>query len=340
MTETRASTLTRWMATYREAGSLRRAVRWLGEYAAIRLWTFTIGCFPVETNLKTARLLGSVWWLLMRRHRVRAMDNLRPALGGHRTEQELWRIARRSFEHFAQVYLVEMAMTPRLVTEWTWARYVQLHDLAAGLRQLLSGSGTIMLTAHFGNYELMGFTIAKLGFPLTAIMRPLDNPLLNELIERPRKSGGLSLVYKKGAMESAESILEEGGTLCFIADQDAGRKGVFADFFGRGASWYKSIGLLAMHKRVPIVVGQAARVRSGFHYRVEILRIIRPEEWDAQADPLRWITQSFARAMEEGIRRYPEQYLWMHRRWKTRPKGEDSDSRLEVPACSTMPRSE
>lgn len=223
-------------------------------------------------------------------------------------------------------------MTPRLVTEWTWARYVELHELSDGLRQLLCGRGTIMLTAHFGNYELMGYTIAKLGFPLTAVMRPLDNPLLNEFIERPRRAGGLSLVYKKGAMESAESILDDGGTLCFIADQDAGRKGVFADFFGRGASWYKSIGLLAMHKRVPIIVGQAARMREGFRYRVEVLRIIRPEEWDGQRDALPWITQTFATALEQGVRRFPEQYLWMHRRWKTRPRHEARSAGAPTPA--------
>ena len=166
--------------------------------------------------------------------------------------------------------------------------------------------------------------IARFGFPLTAVMRPLDNPLLNEFVEWPRKSGGLSLVYKKGAMESAEAVLDDCGTLCFIADQDAGRKGVFADFFGRAASWYKSIGLLAMHKRVPIIVGQAARMRKGFHYRVEVLRIIRPDEWDRESDPLRWITQAFAAALEEGIRRFPEQYLWVHRRWKTRPRDEEN----------------
>jgi KDO2-lipid IV(A) lauroyltransferase len=307
---------------WRSAPNRTVALRYLLEFAAVRLWMLIVGCFPVETNLKSAKLMGSIWWLLMKRHRERAMNNLRPALGRRCNEAQLWKIARRSFEHFAQIYLVEMAMTPRLVNQWSWSRYVRLHELGPALRELLRDRGVIMLTAHFGNYELLGYTIARLGLPLTAVMRPLDNPLLNEFLVSSREAGGVRLLYKRGATESADDIIESGGTLCFIADQDAGRKGMFADFFGRPASWYKSIGLLAMRHRVPLIVGYAARVQRGFHYRVAVERIIQPEEWEQQDDPLGWTTQTFAHALENGIRRWPEQYLWVHRRWKTRPRDE------------------
>jgi KDO2-lipid IV(A) lauroyltransferase len=307
---------------WQAAPSRAIALRYLLEYAALRLWALVIGCFPVEANLRTAKLMGNIWWLLMKRHRDRAMDNLRPALGDRYSEAELLRIARRSFEHFAQLYLVELVMTPRLITEWSWARYVTLDNLGPALRELLADRGVIMLTAHFGNYELLGYTIARLGLPLSAVMRPLDNPLVNDFILSSREGGGVDLLYKKGAMESADEIIESGGTLCFISDQDAGRKGIFADFFGRPASWYKSIGLLAMQHQAPLVVGYAVRERPGFHYRIVAERIIQPEEWVDHDDPLGWLTQTFAHALEAGIRRWPEQYLWMHRRWKTRPRSE------------------
>jgi KDO2-lipid IV(A) lauroyltransferase len=92
------------------------------------------------------------------------------------------------------------------------------------------------------------------------------------------------------------------------------------DFFGRAASTYKSIGLLAIQKRVPIVVGYAARIHPGFHYRIGVERIIQPEEWAAVEDPLQWITQEYTRALEAAIRHWPDQYLWVHRRWKHQPK--------------------
>ena len=313
------------------------ALSWIAQFAALRLWSLVIGCFPVDMNLRTARLMGNMWWLMMKRHRDRAMENLRPALGDRYSEAELRRIARRSFGHFAQLYLVEAMMTPRIISEWSWAQHVKLHDLGPALRELLRERGVIMLTAHFGNYELLGYTLARLGLPMTAVMRPLDNTLINEFIVGAREAGGITLLYKKGASESADEIVAEGGTLSFISDQDAGRKGCFADFFGRKASWYKSIGLLAMRHRVPLVVGYAVRERPGFHYGIHVERIIQPEEWDQQADPLMWITQTFAAGLEAGIRRWPEQYLWMHRRWKSRPKEERIAAEAKAKAAVTQP---
>jgi len=314
----------RWLArrtgAWRVTAGRRIALRYWLEYAAVRLWSLLINCFPIETNLRTARLLGRLWWLLMKRHRQRAMENLRAAFGDRYSDEQLGRIARRSFEHFAQLYLVELVMTPRIVNEWSWSRYVELEDLGPALRELLVGRGVILLTAHFGNYELLGYTINRLGLPLHAVMRPLDNPLLNDFLEESRRAAGLHLLIKRGASEQAGQILAGGGALCFIADQDAGRKGVFAEFFGRPASWYKSLGLLAMQYRVPLVVGYAVRFREGFGYRIATERIVRPHEWEGRDDPLQWITQTIASSLENAIRRWPEQYLWAHRRWKTRPR--------------------
>jgi KDO2-lipid IV(A) lauroyltransferase len=303
-----------------EAPNVRQALVGIGLYLALRTWIALVGAFPVEVNLRTARLMGRLWWLLKKKHRDRALDNLRPALGDQYNERQLRNIARRSLEHFAQLYLVELAMTPRLITRWSWARYVTLDNLAPALELLLKKTGVILVTGHFGNYELLGAAISRLGLPLTAIMRPLDHALVNRYLVRTREACGLTLLYKKGVMAAAPRVIDNGGALCFIGDQDAGRKGLFVDFFNRPASTYKSIGLLAMQKRVPIVVGYAARIGRGFSYRLRVERIIRPEEWDVQDDPLRWITQTYSHALETAIRRHPEQYLWMHRRWKHQPR--------------------
>lgn len=317
------------LARWREVRAATRtpglALRYVAEYAALRLWGTLMNCFPIEMNLATARWMGRIWWLLIKRHRERALDNLRHAFGDRYSEEQLRRIARQSFEHFAQLYLVEAMMTPRLVHEWSWARHVELDQLGPALREMLRDRGLIMLTGHFGSYELLGYTIARLGLPIHAIMRPLDNPLLNDYLVKTREAGGLELLFKRGATAFADDLLSRGETICFIADQDAGRKGVFVDFFGRKASTYKSIGLLALHHRVPIIVGHAVRARRGFHYRICVQRIIQPEEWDGRDDPLTWITQTFAHALEAAIRQWPEQYLWVHRRWKSRPKEEGKE---------------
>ncbi|MBN1343728.1 MAG: lysophospholipid acyltransferase family protein [Phycisphaerae bacterium] len=290
-------------------------------YLALRLFYAIVHMFPIDMNLRTARLLGYLWYRLSRRHRERALGNLRRSIGQEASEAQLQAMALRSMQQMAMMAM-EVLFEPRLISEWTWPRYIRLRNLNEALRALLRYRGCIMLTGHYGNWELVGFTLAALGFDMVAVMRPLDNPYLNDWLVKIRENRGLRLLYKKGVARSADEVLESGAALCFIADQNAGRKGLFVDFFGRPASTYKSIGLLAMRHRVPIVIGCARRLSDRFQYEIDVNRVIYPEEWAQHDDELRWITQEYTRAIEEFIRVDPGQYLWVHRRWKTRPKGE------------------
>ncbi len=295
-------------------------IAWL-QYAAIRAAVFVFHLFPVNWNLQTARLLGRIWAYLMPRHLERARQHLRLAYGESLSPAEVDRIALRSMQHFT-MFAVELMFTPRLLNEWTWAKYVRLKNMGEALRVLLQGRGAILVTGHYGNFELTGHLLSVYGFEMVAVMRPLDNAYLNRYVVSTRGSAGLKLLDKKGAAKSAEDILHRGGALGFIADQNAGHKGLFVDFFGRQASTYKSIGLLAMRAEVPIIVGYARRTSDRFEYELGVQRVIHPHEWQDRDDPLRWITQEYTRSIEEAVRVDPTQYLWIHRRWKTRPKNE------------------
>jgi KDO2-lipid IV(A) lauroyltransferase len=120
-----------------------------------------------------------------------------------------------------------------------------------------------------------------------------------------------------------EQFIADRQAIGFIADQDAGRKGLFVDFFGRKASAYKTIALLAVRYELPIICGYARRIGEGYHFQVGCQRLICPADWVDKEDPVRWITQQYTASLEEMIRQAPEQYLWVHRRWKHRPRGED-----------------
>ena len=163
--------------------------------------------------------------------------------------------------------------------------------------------------------------LGTLGFDTTSIARPLDNPYVNRWMLGVREKKGQRILPKKGATPAVTQVLGSGGAVSFIADQDAGKKGIFVDFFGRPASTYKSIGLLAMEYQAPIVVGFARRI-GDFKFSIGVQEIIHPQDWRDQDDPLRYITQRYTAAIEAFVRKDPEQYLWMHRRWKTRPKSE------------------
>jgi KDO2-lipid IV(A) lauroyltransferase len=145
---------------------------------------------------------------------------------------------------------------------------------------------------------------------------------VNHWILGVREKQGQRIVAKKGATEEVLPVLEAKGAVGFIADQNAGTKGLFVDFFGRKASTYKSIGLLAMEYNVPVIIGYARRTGKAFRFQVGAQDIIYPQDWANQDNPLHYITQRYTKAIEEIVRKEPSQYLWLHRRWKTRPKGE------------------
>lgn len=295
-------------------------LHWL-QYAGLRIAVMIFQMFPINANLRTARLLGTLWYRSIRRHRQRARDHLRLAYGSTLSEKQIERLTHRSMQQMTMMAM-EILFTPRLVNEWTWPRYITLKNIEPALDVLLSKRGAILVTGHYGSWELVGYTLAALGFPLHAVMRPLDNPYLNSYLVDARAKRGLKLLYKKGAVTTADDILASGGILGFIADQNAGRKGLFVDFFGVKASTYKSIGLLAIHHRVPIIAGYARRTGPDFKYEVGCSRVIHPEEWEGQPDELAWLTQEYTRAIESFVREDPSQYLWIHRRWKSRPRNE------------------
>ncbi len=327
-------------------------------YLAVRLVWLGFSIPSIDTSLRLMRGIGSLWYVLphalpetrvprwlarlpllgwtatlsiasnkllgkFREHRNRAERHVRMALP-ELSDAQVARIVRGSMQQLAML-AVEVLLTPRLITRWSWARHVNLGRLDEAIRALLTSRGCIMVTGHFGNWEVLGYSLAMLGFDLVAVMRPLDNEYLNRFLLDRRERSGLTLLYKKGATRNAPDVLEAGGALCFIADQNAGSKGLFVDFFGCKASTYKSIGLLAMQYQAPIIVGCALRTGRGFHYELTVNRVIHPHEWRDKPDELHWITEEYTRAIESLVRTAPEQYLWIHRRWKSRPRNESPD---------------
>lgn len=132
----------------------------------------------------------------------------------------------------------------------------------------------------------------------------------------------MRVITKWGATPEIQQTLRNNGLIAFIADQNAGDQGLFVPFFGRLASSYKSIGLMAMRYKVPIIAGTASRVGEGFRYQITVTDIIDPQDWADRPDPLYYITARYNRAMEQMIRVAPWQYLWAHRRWRSRPRHE------------------
>lgn len=247
----------------------------------------------------------------------------------------------KSYEHICMLG-AELAIAPRLISEDTWPEVVELGNIDRAMRPLLSGRPLILLTGHCGNWEVLGYTLAMLGYRMHVLYRPIDLKPADRWVRQTRSRRGLFLLDKFGAMHMLPELLAHGESVGFVADQNAGERGLHVPFFNRLASSYKSIALLAMQHDAPILVGQARRLppspghRAGVKYRIDLADAFGPEDWSDQPDPMFYITARYRRAIETMVRIAPEQYLWMHRIWKSRPRHERLDKPFPGPLLDKL----
>jgi KDO2-lipid IV(A) lauroyltransferase len=287
-------------------------------YLAVHFIVCVIRTLPFET---ACVLSGHLAWLihrLDRRHRLVAEENLRHAFGEGLSDGERERLVAQVYRHFCRL-LIEIIHLPRRLHVQNWRRHVDLKDGRQLVDCLLSDRPLLIVTGHFGNWELGGYTLGLLGFRTYAVARPLDNPYLDDLLRGFREHTGQKILAKKGDFDRMRQTLSQGGVLATLADQDAGQRGLFVDFFGRPASTHKAIALLALEHRAPLLVILVRNTGKPLRYEIIVQELILPEDYDGQPGAVRAITQRVTSALEQGVRQAPHQYFWLHRRWKHEP---------------------
>lgn len=214
--------------------------------------------------------------------------------------------------------VVEIALAHRKLHLARWQR--QLHFAPGAPKQmmapLLSGKPVVFVAGHHGNFELSTHLFGLLGFHGYAVARPLDNRYLDNFVRGFREQYGQRILPKQGSADEIDDMLRRGGALCVLGDQNAGRKGRRVQFFGHEASTHKAIAIFALQHQATILVMSNCRKGGLLEYELTLEDCIEPESVMRQADPVQAITQRFTTAIENGIRRRPEQYWWVHRRWK------------------------
>lgn len=263
------------------------------------------------------------------RYRV-ASDNLRQALGPEVTQAQIDETIRRMWVHLFRV-VVEIAQIPRKVRSDNVLSIVTYDDGRQACWQAFnSGRPVILMGGHFGNWEVANTMFGLFGLPMGVVARDLDNPYLHEWFTRFRQHTGHVMISKDGASNDALKLLSRRGHVGLLGDQDAGPRGVFVDFFGKPASTFKSIALLALETRAVIVVGGAIRLPDEWHradhngsawsrFRLCSEDVIDPLTVESQ-DPVGEITRRYTSAIERMVRSAPEQYFWVHKRWKSQPQ--------------------
>jgi Kdo2-lipid IVA lauroyltransferase/acyltransferase len=304
-----------------------RAVRHWLEFVAFQVVVCLVRMLTWRSTIRVCRRLAWVFAYLLPRKLSRyhvARENLERAFGPL-PRPEVDRLIRGMWMHLFRM-VVEIVQLDRKLRLQNSADVLAFRHRDEVVRTLCCGRPVIMLSGHFGNWEIANRAMGLFGFPMGVVARNLDNPHLHRWFARFRESDGHRLIDKSGGGNDVVDVLRDGGTVAMLCDQDAGRKGQFADFFGQPASHFKSIALLALRFRAVIVVTGTRRLPDDLlnerwtRFEIGCEEIIDPDRYVDDPDAIRAITERYAAALERAIRRAPEQYLWVHRRWKSEPR--------------------
>lgn len=180
------------------------------------------------------------------------------------------------------------------------------------------GKGVIFVGGHFGNWEYMGAAISAKGYPLTYVVADIANPFIDDMVNRHRTSAGIRILTKGMSIRAMLKTLRDNGAMAMLMDQDAGRNGTFVDFFGRKCSTPKGPALFALKTGAAVLLVSSIRQADG-SLRAVFEEVEIDHDRGVSEERLHEIMQRCTARMEEYIRKYPGQWLWMHRRWKTPP---------------------
>jgi len=283
---------------------------------------------PWKIGLWMGANLGAVSYVILGRERRRAIGHLQEALGDERSSSECRKIAFRSFCNLGRTFY-EVLSLDRLDRRELNQR-VRFEGEEALNEAASKGHGVIFVTGHVGNWEWLGAAVA-MRYPLAVVAAPIYDPLVGELMIRLRTAHGIETLVRDspGSMKRLIRKLRSGGIVGLLIDQDIKSDGTFVPFFHSDAYTPVGAARLAYHTGASVVVGFILR-EGGDHHRIVIHGPLDLDHTkDAERD-IRHATAQFTKLIEDQIRKTPDQWIWMHRRWKTRPP---SGPAPEVPSA-------
>jgi KDO2-lipid IV(A) lauroyltransferase len=283
-------------------------------YLIVRIFICLLQAVRIETCYQFARGLAWLATDLIPLRRDLIDDNLLHAFP-NMTPNDRRRMARQMWEHLF-LMLAEIAHFPRKVHDTNWRDYIRFKNEAQMMRELFRSRPRVFVSGHYGNFELAGYTLGLFGFATFTVARPLDNPYLDRFVNHFRALKGQYVLPKQGSAQEASALLEGRGTLGVLGDQHAGNKGCWVNFFGRPASTHKAIAVFALSNEASLMVGYARRLGRPLQYEMAMEALLDPATMDPDQKNVTSLTQWYSDVLEQIVRIAPQQYWWVHRRWR------------------------
>ena len=273
-------------------------------------------CIPLFMRKGLFISLFMLFYHLGTKNRLITLHNLMRSFP-EKDLKQIIEIAKGVYRHFATV-AAEFFDMPYITKDniHKWAEVEGLENYEAAIAK---GKGVLSIVAHFGNWEILPFGVPIYAKTINIVYRPLDNPVIDNMVEYIRTMMGNTLIPKGGSGKRILALLKENQIVGMLSDQNVGlQEGVFVDFFGRPACTGKGLAVMAMRSGAPVIALFPARQKSGKYKAILTPAIEAVNTGDYEADILT-NTQRFTKVIEEIVREYPEQWFWFHQRWKTKP---------------------
>jgi len=288
------------------------------EYLIARLMLGAFGLLPVRFGLRVGESAGRAFYFLsgkLRRVGQRNLGIAFPDLAPNRRGELL----RGCFANLGRLLGIFSNFTKRPEKLKAVSDCEGLEHLQAAEAR---GRGVILFTGHVGAWELSSFALSLFGHPLSFLVRRIDNPKIEALVDRARTRLGNRTIDKRSAAREMLRILEAAGTIGILIDLNTlDREGIFVDFFGVPASTTFMVAKLALRTGAEVLPVFAPWDEGRKRFLLKIDEPLRFESMGNETEDVRRLTQAFTSVVEKYVRRYPDQWLWIHRRWKTRPPG-------------------
>ncbi len=292
----------------------RRLLADYATYLIVRLFIALAQALPPHA---CEAIASSLAWLLTDVVRVRkkTIDENLSIATPDLSPSERRRLVRNMWHHLF-LMVIEIAQTPRKIHRTTWRRHVDVPQVETIIRWMLPNRPSVVISGHYGNFELGGYLLGMFGFPTHTVARQLDNLPLDRFVNRFRGRTGQHMLPKNGSGEMIEQLLQENGSLTLLGDQAAGPKGCWIPFFGRPASTHKAVALFSLSFAAPTMVVGVRRRRKMLQYDIDVEGAVDPAAADFPYSNVVAMTEWYTHCLETLIRRAPDQYWWVHRRWK------------------------
>ncbi len=282
-------------------------------YKLLKLLVYLMGRLPIPVATFCSDLLGLLWFKIDKRHRMVTLDNIEKALGDRMTSLQIEQTGKQVFKNIASI-LFEVAWSYGLDRE-TFLSHFTVTGVEHVKNAQAKGRGVMVLAGHLGNFELNIHAIEQTKLKSYGIYRKMDFAPLERLMLDIRQRFGFIMVPLRGASKKLDIILGDGGVVGTLLDQSVDwYKGAFVDFFGRPACTNNGLAVLAMRTKTAVV--PMCCMRKDRQFVIEFLPEIPLEETGDRIKDIENNTQNYTTAIESMVRRYPDQYFWVHNRWK------------------------